>query len=100
MIVEKKRKVVEVGAVKEFAATFLPDPILKMAVNSVLDHAPEAEPDKLTSAERQAVFRLGQMDMKASIAAALRKAAEGTRDQVCATLLAAAQLAEEMEVLT
>lgn len=94
-----KKKLVEVTAAKEFADTFLPDPILKMAAKSVLDHAPVAEPDKLTSAERQAIFRLGQMDMKASIAAALRKAADGTHGNICATLLAAAQLAEEMEVL-
>ena len=94
------RKLIAVEEAKEFAATFLPDPILKMAVKSVLDNAPEAEPDKLTSAERQAVFRLGQMDMQASVAAALRKAAEGTHGEVCTALLGAAQLAEEMEVLS
>lgn len=96
---EMRKKLIEVDAAKEFADTFLPDPILKMAVKSVLDHAPEAEPDKLTSAERQAVFRLGQMDMRASVVAALRKTAEGTHGNICATLLAAAQLAGEMEVL-
>lgn len=34
-------KLVEVKATKEFASTFLADPILKMAVNAVLDNAPE-----------------------------------------------------------
>ena len=39
-------KLVEVKATKEFASTFLADPILKMAVNAVLDNAPEFETDK------------------------------------------------------
>lgn len=95
---EKKRKVVEVGAVKEFAATFLPDPILKMAVNSVLDHSPEAEPDKLTSAERQAVFRLGQMDMRDSMVAMLRDEAERAGGVIKADFMAAAEMIAEMEI--
>lgn len=33
-------KLIEVQAAKEFASTFLADPILKMAVNAVLDNAP------------------------------------------------------------
>lgn len=97
---EKKKRLIATEDAKKYMESLLPDTILRQAVNAVLDHTPEAEPDKLTSAERQAIFRLGQMDMKASIAAALRKASEGTHDQICATLLAAAQLAEEMEVLT
>lgn len=56
--------------------------------------------NKSSSEEKQACFRLGQMDMRESAAAALRKASEGTHGQICATLLATAQLAEEMEVLT
>lgn len=36
-------KIVEVNRTKEFASTFLQDPILRMAVNAVLDAAPEAE---------------------------------------------------------
>jgi hypothetical protein len=35
-----KMKLVDVKSTKEFADTFLPDPILKMAVNSVLNNAP------------------------------------------------------------
>ena len=36
-------KLIEVNAAREFANTFLPDPILKMAVNAVLDNCPAAE---------------------------------------------------------
>ena len=36
-------KLVEVQATKEFASTFLGDPILKMAVNAVLNNAPETD---------------------------------------------------------
>lgn len=50
------------------------------------------------SGENQACFRLGQMDMRQSVVELLRKAAEGTHGTVCATLLAAAQLVEEMDV--
>lgn len=37
------KKYVEVQAVKEFALGFLPDPILRMAVNAVLDNAPAVD---------------------------------------------------------
>lgn len=94
------RKLIDTEEAKRFAETFLADPILKMAVRSVLDNAPEAKLDMLTSAQRQAVFRLGQMDMKESAAAALQEAAEGTHGEVCTALLGAAQLVEEMEVLS
>lgn len=36
-------KLVEVNAVREFANTFLGDPILKMAVNAVLENVPAFE---------------------------------------------------------
>lgn len=36
-------KLVEVAAAKEYADTVFNDPFLKMAVNSVLDHAPGIE---------------------------------------------------------
>lgn len=36
-------KLVDVAAAKEYANTVLNDPFLKMAVNSVLDHAPGIE---------------------------------------------------------
>lgn len=34
------QKLIDVQEAKEFASTFLADPILKMAVNAVLDNAP------------------------------------------------------------
>ena len=37
------QKLIEVSAAKEFASTFLADPILKMAVNAVLDNAPTTD---------------------------------------------------------
>ena len=37
------QKFLEVKATKEFAETFLADPILKMAVNAVLNNAPAAD---------------------------------------------------------
>lgn len=36
-------KLIEVNAALEFSDTFLPDPILKMAVNAVLNNCPAAE---------------------------------------------------------
>ena len=36
-------KLVDVKQAKEFASTFFGDPILKMAVNSALDHCPSFE---------------------------------------------------------
>lgn len=37
------QKLIDVQEAKEFASTFLADPILKMAVNAVLDNAPAAK---------------------------------------------------------
>ena len=91
-------KYVEVKAVQEFAGTFLGDPILKMAVNAVLDHAPAVDLPKLTSAEKQATFRLGQMDMKESIVAILQGTAEFTSGITRAALLAAVDLIKDQEV--
>ena len=36
-------KVIEVSTAKEFASTFFGDPILKMAVNALMDHVPAVE---------------------------------------------------------
>lgn len=91
-------KYVEVKAAQEFADAFFGDPILKMAVNAVLDHAPAADLPKLTSAEKQADFHLGQMDMRESIAAMLTDLADGTHGTVCATLIDAAERVRQMEI--
>lgn len=91
-------KYVKVSAVKEFAGTFLGDPILKMAVNAVLDHAPAAELPKLTSAEKRAIFRLGQMDMRDSMVAMLRDEAERAGGAIKVDFMAAAELIAGREI--
>lgn len=52
----------------------------------------------LTAAETQAIFRLGQMDMQASIADMLTDLANGTQGVVCSTLIDAAQRVRNLEV--
>lgn len=52
-----------------------------------------------TTAQNQAIFRLGQMDMKESIVAMLQDAAEFTSGITRAALLASADLIKGMEVL-
>lgn len=93
------KKYVEVGRAKEFAGTFFGDPILKMAVNAALDHTPTVDLPELTGAEKQAVFRLGQMDMRESIADMLEDMADGTHGIVCSTLIDAAQRVRRMETI-
>lgn len=51
-----------------------------------------------TTAQNQAIFRLGQMDMKESIIAMLRKPAEFTSGITRAALLAAVDLIKDLEV--
>ena len=92
------KKYVEVTAAKEFAYSFLADPFLKMAVNAVLDNAPAAEVSHLISAEKQAVFRLGQMDMRDSMAVMLRDAANRSRGIIRADFMTAADLIAEREI--
>ena len=52
----------------------------------------------LTSQEKQAVFRLGQKDMQASVCDMPRQLADGATDPVSAGLILAADLVEGMEV--
>jgi hypothetical protein len=52
-----------------------------------------------TTAQNQAIFRLGQMDMKESSVAMLQDAAEFTSGITRAALLASADLIKGMEVL-
>lgn len=56
------------------------------------------ETTHLTSAEREACFRLGQMDMRASAAAALMDAAEATSGIAHDTMLVAVDLINSLEV--
>lgn len=51
------------------------------------------------SSRHQAIFRLGQMDMRESAAAKLRSSAANVRGLVRATLESAADLIDEMETL-
>lgn len=52
----------------------------------------------LASQQKQAIFRLGQMDMKASICDMLRNAANNAVDESRTGLIVAANLVETMEV--
>ena len=51
-----------------------------------------------TTAQNQAIFRLGQMDMKESIIAMLQKPADFTTGITRGTLLAAVDLIKNLEV--
>lgn len=51
-----------------------------------------------SSAERQAVFCLGQMDMQASVCDMLRAMANGAAEGIRSGLILAADLVESMEV--
>jgi len=53
---------------------------------------------EMTSAERQAVFRLGQMDMQQSVVLMLRKLADGTMGMARSILRLAADCVETMDV--
>lgn len=48
--------------------------------------------------EKQSIFRLGQMDMKASVSDMLRDAAANAMDETRWGLIRAADLVKEMEV--
>lgn len=91
-------KYVKVSEAKEFAGTFLGDPILKMAVNAVLDHAPAVEIPQLTRAEKQAIFRLGQTDMRDSMVDLLRDVADRSKGIIRADFMAASDLVSEREI--
>lgn len=71
--------------------------IMKQAANMLEDLQKKAA---LSSAEKQAFFRLGQMDMKESVMAMLRDAADvlPADSVVGAALLAAADLVKDLEV--
>ena len=48
--------------------------------------------------EQQAIFRLGQMDMREAAAAMLLDLAGGTQGVVCSTLIDAAQRVRQMQL--
>lgn len=61
-------KIVEVQSTKDFASTFLNDVFFRMAVNRVLDNAPEYEPVQCKDCRRRYTddcsLYYGQMDDK------------------------------------
>lgn len=62
-------------------------------------HIMKAAADALENAakEKQACFRLGQMDMRESIADMLLALADGTQGVVCSTLIDAAERVRKLE---
>lgn len=52
----------------------------------------------MSSNERQAVYRLGQMDMREAASAMLLDLAGGTQGVVCATLIDAAERVRQLQL--
>lgn len=91
-------KLVEVQSTKDFSESFLNDIFFRMAVNRVLDAAPAAAVSVVTGAEKQAIFRLGQMDMRDSMVAMLREAANRSSGMIKADYMEAADMIAEMKL--
>ena len=69
--------------------------LMKQAADQIEDLQKQVA---LTNAEKQAVFRLGQMDMQTSVESVLQAMADGTRGVIRSTLIEAAELVRKMEV--
>lgn len=54
--------------------------------------------EQINTKEMQAVFRLGQMDMREAAAQMIEDLADGTQGIVCSTLIDAAQRVRKLEV--
>lgn len=54
--------------------------------------------ENIKTAEKQAIYRLGQMDMQASIVDMLEDLADGAQGVVCSTLIDAAERVRNLEV--
>lgn len=94
-----ENQIVDVSEAKTFIEANWPnDPLLKRIVFNLLDKLPMADVSLITSAEKQAIFRLGQMDMRDSMAAMLRDAANRSRGMVRSDFMAAADLVAEREI--
>lgn len=95
-----ENQIVDVSEAKTFIEANWPnDPLLKRIVSNLLDKLPRVDGTVITSAEKQAIFRLGQMDMRDSMAAMLRDAANRSRGMVRSDFMAAADLVAEREIL-
>ena len=82
----------------EFADMFFADPILKAAALALINNTPSADEAALISSEKQAAFRLGQMEMKESIITLLQDAASDVSGIIHSTLLEAAAAIAKLEV--
>lgn len=91
-------KLIKAGEAIELAEILLADPILKAAGISLINHTPPADVAALISTEKQAAFRLGQMDMKESVIALLQDTANRTRGIIRSTLLETANAVAKLEV--
>ena len=91
-------RVIEVKRAKEFANTFFADPVLKVAANSLLDHAPAADITTVPDTEWQSIFHQGQVNMRERIVGMLTEAANGTFGVTRAALRIAVDKINEMEV--
>ena len=54
--------------------------------------------EQINTKEMQAIFRLGQMDMREAAAQMIEDLADGTQGIVCSTLIDAAQRVRKLEV--
>ena len=70
----------------------------KVPIETFFDTHVETDKVSTASREKEAIFRLGQLDMQASICDMLRELANGAADPVSAGMLLAADLVETMEV--
>jgi len=91
-------KLIKAGEAIELAEILLGDPLLKAAGISLINHTPPVDVAAMISAEKQAAFRLGQMDMKESVMALLQDAASRTPGIYRAALLDTASMIEKLEV--
>ena len=53
----------------------------------------------IASTQKQAIFRLGQMDMRDAVVRMLQDMADGTQGAVCSTLIDAAERAGKLEIM-
>jgi hypothetical protein len=58
---DEEMKLLDAKATKEFASTFLADPILKMAVNAVLNNAPGIELVHCSECKHEEICAFRQM---------------------------------------
>ena len=70
----------------------------KTPVETLFDVHAGASKVAFDSREKEAIFRLGQKDMQASICDMLRSMANGAAEGICPGLTLAADLVESMEV--